>query len=401
MISKLIHLLFLAGGSAAGYGAYGLLKGAGYVESPPGDPQFLLVGMIVLGGVLGLLIAPALVRLFSWLSRRSTADPMGASTGGLVVGLFGLVIGLLVALLLSPTLAQLPIIGTYLQVACTVVLGLTGTLVALARKDEILGLLASHSKGSDRPATFLRGRRRPPLNDKVSYKILDTSVIIDGRIADICKTGFIEGVLVVPRFVLEELQHIADSADVLKRNRGRRGLDILRAMQKDPHIVIQISDQDFDDITEVDSKLVRMAFSMDAKVVTNDYNLNKVADLQGVRVLNINELANAVKPVVLPGEEMVVHVIKDGKESGQGVAYLDDGTMIVVDGGKRFVGEQVDVLVTSVLQTAAGRMIFAKPKQSDDKEVRRNGRYTRYRGNRDGRDGRESRSSQARIERVL
>ncbi len=195
-----------------------------------------------------------------------------------------------------------------------------------------------------------------------AHKILDTSVIIDGRIADIARTGFIEGVLLIPGFVLQELQHIADSSDVLKRNRGRRGLDILNRMQKESKVAVHIVDEDFDDITEVDAKLVRLAQLKDAKVLTNDFNLNKVAELQGVDVLNINELANAVKPVVLPGEEMLVHVIKDGKEQGQGVGYLDDGTMIVVDGGRRFIGESVGVMVTSVLQTAAGRMIFAKPK---------------------------------------
>lgn len=398
MISKLLHFLFMAGGSAAGYEVYRILEGAGYFDSAPGGTQFLLVGMIVLGGVMGLLIAPALVGFFSWLSRRSISNPMRVSTGGLVVGLFGLVIGLLIALLLAPTLGQIPFVGTYLQVACTAALGLAGAWGALARKDELLGLLALYPRGSDKPTSFLRVRRRTSQNDSVSYKLLDTSVIIDGRIADICKTGFIEGVMVVPRFVLEELQHIADSSDVLKRNRGRRGLDILRTMQKESHVTVQISDQDFDDVSEVDSKLVRMAVSMDAKVVTNDYNLNKVADLQGVRVLNINELANSVKPVVLPGEEMVVHVIKDGKEIGQGVAYLDDGTMIVVDGGKKFLGEQVDVLVTSVLQTAAGRMIFAKPKQSEERENRRNTRYGRYRGSRDSRD---NRNSHAKMEKVL
>ncbi|MGB3985463.1 MAG: PIN domain-containing protein, partial [Limnochordia bacterium] len=189
-----------------------------------------------------------------------------------------------------------------------------------------------------------------------------TSVIIDGRISDITKTGFIEGTLIVPSFVLDELQHIADSSDVLKRNRGRRGLDILNKIQKEPYVQVQIMDRDFEDIAEVDSKLVKLAKELGAKVITNDFNLNKVCELHGVPVLNINELANAVKPVVLPGEELRVHVIKDGKEQGQGVAYLDDGTMIVVDGGRRYIGETIGVMVTSVLQTAAGRMIFAKPK---------------------------------------
>ena len=169
-----------------------------------------------------------------------------------------------------------------------------------------------------------------------------------------------EGPIVIPGFVLEELRHIADSSDLLKRNRGRRGLDVLNRIQKELAMPVQVIEKDYDDIAEVDSKLVRLAKEMSGKVVTNDYNLNKVAELQGVPVLNINELANAVKPVVLPGEEMVANVIKEGKESGQGVAYLDDGTMIVIDGGKKFVGETVHVMVTSVLQTAAGRMIFAK-----------------------------------------
>ncbi len=197
---------------------------------------------------------------------------------------------------------------------------------------------------------------------EISPKILDTSVIIDGRIADITKSGFLEGELIVPGFVLEELQHIADSSDVLKRNRGRRGLDILNKIQKEPYTSVRIVEQDYGDINEVDTKLVKLAKDMGGKVVTNDYNLNKVCELQGVPVLNINELANSVKPVVLPGEELKVQVIKDGKEQGQGVGYLDDGTMIVVDSGRRFIGQTVTVLVTSVLQTAAGRMIFAKPK---------------------------------------
>jgi uncharacterized protein YacL len=195
-----------------------------------------------------------------------------------------------------------------------------------------------------------------------SRKILDTSVIIDGRIADICQTSFVEGPLVVPGFILEELRHIADSSDTLKRNRGRRGLDVLNRIQKELQFPVEIYDRDLGANLDVDARLIKLAKLTGGCIITNDYNLNKVAELQGVKVLNINELANAVKPVVLPGEEMLVHVIKDGKETGQGVAYLDDGTMIVVDGGKRHIGETIDVLVTSVLQTAAGRMIFARPK---------------------------------------
>jgi uncharacterized protein YacL len=187
-------------------------------------------------------------------------------------------------------------------------------------------------------------------------------VIIDGRVADICQTGFLEGTIVIPRFVLEELQHIADSSDALKRNRGRRGLDILNRIQKELAVKVEIHEVDFDEVSEVDSKLVKLAKLTNGYVVTNDFNLNKVCELQNVGVLNINDLANAVKPVVLPGEEMNVQVIKDGKEYHQGVAYLDDGTMIVVEDGREFIGKRIDVLVTSVLQTSAGRMIFAKPK---------------------------------------
>ncbi len=187
-------------------------------------------------------------------------------------------------------------------------------------------------------------------------------MIIDGRIADICATGIIEGTLVVPRFVLTELQHIADSADSLKRNRGRRGLDIIKMLQEGGAVPVTIADQDYEDISEVDAKLIRLTHEMGGVVVTNDYNLNKVAGVQDVPVLNINELANAIKPLALPGEEMLAGIVKEGKENGQGVAYLDDGTMIVVEGGRRCMGETVAVTVTSVLQTAAGRMIFAKLK---------------------------------------
>ena len=193
---------------------------------------------------------------------------------------------------------------------------------------------------------------------------MDTSVIIDGRIFDICQTGFVEGPLVIPGFVLNELRHISDSADGLKRNRGRRGLDILNKIQKELSIETQIYEEDFPEIAEVDAKLLKLAQVLNGKVVTNDFNLNKVAEFQGVPVLNIKELANAIKPVLLPGEEMKVVVMKDGKEASQGIAYLDDGTMIVVEGGRKFISEEIMVVVTSVLQTAAGRMIFAKPKES-------------------------------------
>jgi uncharacterized protein YacL len=199
-------------------------------------------------------------------------------------------------------------------------------------------------------------------------KILDTSVIIDGRVSDLCETGFLEGPFIVPHFILQELQHIADSSDTLKRARGRRGLDILNKIQKMPDLEVRIVEDDFAHIREVDAKIVALAKKVRAKVVTNDLNLNKVAELQGVRVLNINELCNALRPVVLPGETMRVFVLKEGKEPGQGVAYLDDGTMIVVDNARRWIGRNVDVVVTSVLQTTAGRMIFTRLKDENERE---------------------------------
>jgi uncharacterized protein YacL len=192
------------------------------------------------------------------------------------------------------------------------------------------------------------------------YKVLDTSVIIDGRIADICETGFMDGTLVIPQFVLKELQLVADSSDSMKRNRGRRGLDILQKIQKMSGLDVQISDADFPDIREVDLKLIELARTLQGKIVTNDFNLNKVAQLRGVEVLNINELANSLKPVVLPGELMKVFILKEGKEYNQGVAYLDDGTMVVVDNARKAIGKTIDVVVTSVLQTTAGKMIFGR-----------------------------------------
>jgi uncharacterized protein YacL len=210
-------------------------------------------------------------------------------------------------------------------------------------------------------AAAIRILKEPPRAE--STKILDTSVIIDGRVADVVEAGFLEGTLVVPPFVLRELQHIADSSDPLKRNRGRRGLDILQKMQKKAGARVEISDQELPEIREVDAKLVALAKRLGAAVVTNDFNLNKVCELQGVRVLNVNELTNALRPVVLPGEEMRVYVLKEGKEPNQGVAYLDDGTMVVIDNGRRHIGQTIDVCVTSVLQTTAGRMIFSRLKE--------------------------------------
>ena len=286
----------------------------------------------------------------SWAESRLQKTPVQ----DIIAGSIGLIVGLIIANLLGSALSSIPFVGNVLPTVSMVIFGYIGVTVAVRKREDFANWL-----------TVLPRPIRERGEEHAGYgteKILDTSVIIDGRIADICASGFVEGTLIVPGFILEELRHVADSGDSLRRNRGRRGLDILKSLQKGSLVRIKILDVDEDQGLEVDSRLLKLAQNRDAKIITNDYNLNKIAQLQGVDVLNINELANAVKPVVLPGEDMAVQVIKDGKEPGQGVGYLDDGTMIVVDGGHRHIGDTIKVNVTSVLQTSAGRMIFAEPK---------------------------------------
>ncbi|CAM3977086.1 PIN/TRAM domain-containing protein [Cohnella lubricantis] len=311
------------------------------------------MGMAI-GAMLGFLIATSFAGALSQGLQRGIDRLSALPISALACGLAGGLSGLAVAAFAYPYLSDIPRVGALIGALAALFLGYAGLRIGIGKQNEAAAAWI-HSR---RPA-------EPILEEEPKYehhKILDTSVIIDGRIADICKTGFIEGTLVIPEFVLEELQHIADSSDLLKRNRGRRGLDILNKIQKELDVKVLIYEDAAEEAGEVDSRLVKLAKAMRGKVVTNDFNLNKVCELQGVSVLNINDLANAVKPVVLPGEEIVVQVIKDGKEHGQGVAYLDDGTMIVVEGGRDFIGTTMEVLVTSVLQTSAGRMIFAKPK---------------------------------------
>jgi len=271
----------------------------------------------------------------------------------IISGVVGFLIGLIVSKALTSALLPFVSLGgaesrIYLLVYCFFVyLGITLAYKKAEYTDFSKYLPSFLSKGEEE-----------------NYKILDTSVIIDGRIYDICETDFLEGVLIVPQFVLRELQHIADSSDSLKRNRGRRGLDVLNKLQKLSQVEVRVTEHDFPKIGEVDAKLVALAKHMKAKILTNDFNLNKVAELQGVSVLNINLLANALKPVVLPGEVMSVYLLKEGKETGQAVAYLDDGTMVVVDNAREHLGTNTDVIVTSVLQTTAGRMIFARLKET-------------------------------------
>lgn len=324
----------------------------------------IVIGGII-GGSIGFISSSYCInklRVFSvWVERQLSKMP----THDVVAGVLGLAIGLIIANLLGVAFSRIPLIGPYIPIIFSIVFGYLGLYITIKKRKDIIALLPNRNKdGNIKEETKSASdveQVKANLSEP-SYKLLDTSVIIDGRIADICKTGFIEGTLLIPVFVLEELQFIADSSDLLKRTRGRRGLDILKRIQTEFDMLVKIDHHDYDDVTGVDSKLIRLGQEIGAKIITNDFNLNKVADLQGVQVLNINELANAIKPVVIPGETMVVTVVKDGKEQGQGVAYLDDGTMIVVESGHKHLNETLEVVVTSVLQTAAGRMIFAKPK---------------------------------------
>jgi uncharacterized protein YacL len=292
--------------------------------------------------VVGVGIGLAVVLFEMRLRQISLKRLIGAAIGS-VLGIFG---AYLFSLVIRNSIRQGPT-QSFLQLFVILLMAYVGLIVG-ANKGDLLNLSA------------LGGVFGGEKQSKKSYKILDTSVIIDGRIADIAETGFLDGVLVIPQFVLRELQLVADSADSLKRNRGRRGLDILQRIQKIATLQVQIVEDDFPAIREVDMKLIELAKLMEGKIVTNDFNLNKVAQLQGVEVLNINELANSLKPIVLPGEAMRVFILKEGKEYNQGVAYLDDGTMVVVDNARKMIGKTVDIAVTSVLQTTAGKMIFGK-----------------------------------------
>ena len=351
----------------------------------------ILAGAII-GGLAGFFISPYLIgklgKFTAFVEKQLSKMPIN----DVIAGASGLAIGLILANLLGNAFSRIPVIGNYIPIIFSLVLGYLGVRITIKKRKEIANsfdfikeilhnrelakaakenLKESEEKVVETPAQV----EEPPIerakvnlvklkeHKNKNYKLLDTNVIIDGRIADICKTGFLEGTILIPVFVLEELQYIADSSDTLRRVRGRRGLDVLQKIREDDSSMeVEVMNVDFEDIQGVDSKLVRLAQKLGGKIITNDFNLNKVAQLRGVEVLNINELSNAVKPVVIPGETMKVQVVKDGKEPGQGVAYLDDGTMIVIENGHRYLSRTISVEVTSALQTSAGRMIFAKPR---------------------------------------
>ncbi|HHY40004.1 MAG TPA: PIN/TRAM domain-containing protein [Syntrophaceticus sp.] len=361
MLKKVFRVIITLLGAGIGYALSLMLARIGFINelvSLTGYAWYSIMALFVLAaGFVGFILAPRLtdvtLKIVDFLEGALQRMPLQDLIGGAA----GLIIGLVIANLLGAPLVNIPWVGPYIPIIFSVLFGYLGLSLGIKKKEELRGLMSMWRAGSK------QGRGD---GGKSIDKVLDTNVIIDGRIADICRTGFLEGTLIVPRFVLEELQHIADSSDLLRRNKGRRGLDILNQMRKEQGIKIEIRDFDgLDNRKDVDYRLIQVCKRLDCPVVTNDFNLNKVAELVGVKVLNINELANAVKPLFLPGEEINgVDVIRDGKESGQGVAYLEDGTMIVIEGGKKYIGQRINVVVTSVLQTSAGRMIFAKPKMA-------------------------------------
>ncbi|HYN49264.1 MAG TPA: PIN domain-containing protein [Candidatus Nanopelagicales bacterium] len=339
-LGLLIGLSFVVGGSGIfGQGAYaGALIALWLVA-------WLIVGFAVLPY---LTVVPA-AWLVRWVQDLSTAE--------FVTAVVGLVVGLVMGLLLGFPLAAFPApLGTWLPVGVSVTLGLGMAGLTVAKRHDLIGAAEAIGLFRGRGEEAAAPRRGEP------HAVVDTSAIIDGRIADIAEAGFLQGTLVVPRVVLEELQRIADSPDAMRRARGRRGLEIVARLQKEDRVPVEIADETHPEIPEVDAKLVAMARERSGVILTNDFNLNRVAEIQGLRVMNVNSLANAMKPAVLPGEELRVRVIQEGKEAGQGVGFLDDGTMIVVEGGARHLDREIGVVVTRVLQTVAGRMIFAQPR---------------------------------------
>ncbi len=321
--------------------------------APQADPRLpvQLATILFLAGLgFGAILTPYItIGPYQWF--RGIVKQLPAQY--LLAGTIGLGLGLIIAALLALPLSLLPPpFGQVLPLLGAVLFAFLGVTVMVTREHDLFSLI-----------NVRRGRDTDSALEPLGYVLLDTSVIIDGRIADIARTGFIERTMLVPQFVLAEVQHFADSPDRLRRNRGQRGLEILNRLQKESTVPIQISDMDVEGVREVDAKLVKLAKQLKCPIITNDYKLNQVAALQGLRVLNINELANTVKTVVLPGETMSVRIIQEGREAGQGVGYLDDGTMIVVEEGRRYMNDTIDVMVTRVLQTAAGRMIFAQPEE--------------------------------------
>ena len=372
-MSGFLLLWALRASGAAGFGALGWGLCLHFGLSSMRDGPFLPWGLVftVVGVAIGGIVVPHLIVGPGRDLAKYLVDLPGAT---LVAGVVGLVVGLIVASLVSiPIYPMENIIGWALPIAISIVLGAAGIWLGMQRERDVRAIFPGLDTESRRvtgapvatepiPGLVQLSENHSGSENRNGTILVDTSAIIDGRIADLTVTGFINDSLVVPRFVLDELRHIADSSDSLRRNRGRRGLEVLGRLRKDASVPLQVLDVGVDAGTEVDAQLVELARGMKSSILTTDYNLNRVAEIQGVKVLNVNELANAVKSIVLPGETMHLEIVQEGKEAGQGVAYLDDGTMVVVEGGRRFINSSQDVQVTRVLQTAAGRIIFAQPR---------------------------------------
>lgn len=362
-MSKIFKFLFTVIGALVGIFIVSVLSDIDFVKDIGSQKIITGVSVVIvfLFALIFFILSPKAFKALEDLLVIWERQIQTKSFTEVILGAVGLILGLIIAFLISQPIYKIPIpyVGSVISILLYGMLGYLGLTIGMSNKDTISEKV--------RDLTSLAAKKNVKAKDVVKDytgipKVLDTSVIIDGRILDIAKAGFIEGPLVVPVFVLEELQHIADSADGLKRNRGRRGLDTVAEIQELKNVEVIIYNGKIEEIPEVDSKLLKLATELNGKIVTNDFNLNKVARVQNLDVLNINELANAVKPLYLPGEEMNILIVREGKEHNQGLAYLDDGTMIVVENGKNLIGEKVNVVVTSALQTSAGKMIFAKLK---------------------------------------
>jgi len=354
VLRKIFCIIFVLAGGFIGYEIFPGIRFITNLEFLINQKWLLYILSFIIGSFFGFIIFILSNKKLSSLGERFITFFLKIPTQNILSGVVGLIVGLIIANLLAYSLSFIPFVGNYLPIILNISLGLLGIIVGLNKREESVNFYRK---------SIGRFKKRDRGVSQYQPKILDTSVIIDGRVADICQTDFLEGELIIPRFVLNELQAIADSSEPLKRNRGRRGLDVLNRINKIHTNKIKIISQDYPDLKSVDTKLIRLAKDLDAKVLTNDYNLNKLAQLENISVLNINDLSNALKSVILPGEELITQVIKEGKESGQGVAYLDDGTMIVVENGVKNIGDKVKVTVTSILQTPAGRMIFGRVKE--------------------------------------
>ena len=322
---------------------------------------------ILLAAFIGYLVSQYILRIGLRVAKQIERILSRVPSQQLVAGTIGLLFGLIIANLIGMAFERVPIIGSYLPIVLSAVLGYIGIRLGMDKGPDLYKTMVSYTfrGGRNKGRTIKEPKEKETQPQICSAKVLDTSVVIDGRILDIVNTGFLEGPFIVPVFVLEELQKLSDSADTLKRNKGRRGLDLLQTMREKLTDSMEIIDIDYEDLSEVDLKLIRLSIDKHWKLITNDFNLNKLATLQGVGVLNLNDLANAIKPKMMSGETLLVRIMKAGKEPHQGVAYLDDGTMIVVENGVDYVDQTVNVVVTSVLQTSAGRMIFARVEEAN------------------------------------